>query len=97
MDQLNQNWTQVLEIIKTKISSVGFTTWFANLKPIELKANELIILTDMVMAKNTIEGNYMGDLEDALFKVYGFPVHPVIFTENELGTYEQNKDSWNPE
>ncbi len=91
MEEIKQKWQEALDIIRTKVSEVGFTTWFEPLVPMELKGNELILMAHMSFAKTTIENNYLDMISEALSKVYEFPVAAIIMTEDEAESYERNK------
>ncbi|MDP4119199.1 MAG: chromosomal replication initiator protein DnaA [Bacillota bacterium] len=91
LNEIKQKWKEVLEALKTQISSVSFNTWFAPLEPVELRANEIILCASMSFAKNIIEHNYCEMISEALFCVFGYPVSPVVMTEDELKSYEKNR------
>ena len=88
---INELWKKALDILRPGMVEVIFTTWFEPLEPLELKGNEFLLKAPMSMMKNALESSYMPKLTDALFKACGFPVKPIILTENEAEAYEKNK------
>ena len=91
MNELMDLWEAALQRIRPGMAKVTYDTWFAGLEPMELKGNELLLVTHMNLAKNVIETNYKTEIQAALLEVCGFPVNPVILTEEEAGTYQLAK------
>lgn len=91
MDELLLKWKEVLALVQAEVNPISFDTFIADLTPIELKGNELIIRNPISYAQTPLEQNYFSIFADALFKVYGFPVAPVFMTESEAENYQKLK------
>ena len=91
MDELNQKWQETLDILREKILDVSFTTWIEPLRPFELAGNELKLITPLSYSIRPLETNYSPVMEEALFKVYGFPVKCIFFTDEQAAKYIKQK------
>jgi chromosomal replication initiator protein len=91
MDELLLKWKEVLALVQAEVNPISFDTFIADLTPIELKGNELIIRNPISYAQTPLEQNYFSIFADALFKVYGFPVAPVFMTESDAENYQKLK------
>lgn len=81
MENLQQAWDAICEIIKQKISVVAFTSWVEAIKPMFIQEDCLFLSVRTAFQKNIIETNYSKLIEDACEEVFGFRVKAVIQSE----------------
>ena len=68
---LNTIWDNCLRIIRDNVSANAFTTWFADIVPLEYKDNTLNIQVKSHFVYEFIEENYIDLLATALTRVFG--------------------------
>ncbi len=83
---MNESWTQLMEIIESKLQSVSFKAWFSNLELVEKTDDTLIMKIDQQFKKDYILKNetYVDLLDEAIITTYGVPLNYEIYTEEEL-------------
>ena len=86
MKTMNESWTQLMEIIESKLQSVSFKAWFSNLELVEKTDDTLIMKIDQQFKKDYILKNetYVDLLDEAIITTYGVPLNYEIYTEEEL-------------
>ncbi|MEE9605977.1 MAG: chromosomal replication initiator protein DnaA [Candidatus Scalindua sp.] len=78
-----QAWSSVLEKIKTKIASEQFTTWFTNLRLIELNNHEIHICVSNLFCKEWLKNNYMDIISSTINEVTNLDPNVILVAENE--------------
>ncbi len=86
METMKESWTQVLDIIQSKINFISFKSWFSNLELVEKTETSLILKIDSPFKRDYINKNeaYIDLLDEAIITVYGFPLQFEIYTEEEI-------------
>lgn len=91
MQDINVIWSEVLEKLELRISSVSFTLWIKNIKPLDIDDKDnFIIAAQSVSAKNQILRNFIDKINDCCFEVVGKPLKIVVLDPNEEIEYLQN-------
>ena len=99
MESFNDVWTNVLEIIKDRVSETSYRSWIAPLKPIRFEGSEAYLFAQSNFQQNVVEERFKKDIETALFEVMGFDVsiklmtkdtvRPKITEQNEIQGYQE--------
>ncbi len=80
MDSLQDLWTQVLELLRKKISisPPAYNLWFRDLKLLRLTDTAAYISVDKTFKLGILVNKYLHTLEDALAEEIGFPVRAIF-------------------
>lgn len=68
---IDELWNKILEIIKEKLSSPAYNSWFSQTKVVKFDGNELIISAPSVFCKDWLEKHYSGFIKDILKGILG--------------------------
>src|SRR5690554_1050663 len=74
----NNKWEDILKIIQENLSPQLFNTWFAGVKYVDLKDNELILAVPHLFCKNWLEKNYYQFIKDILVNQIGLDENILI-------------------
>ncbi|MFA7204465.1 MAG: DnaA N-terminal domain-containing protein, partial [Candidatus Caldatribacteriota bacterium] len=74
----NNKWEDILKIIKENLSPQLFNTWFAGVKYIDFKDNELKLAVPNLFCKNWLEKNYYQFIKDILVNQVGLDENILI-------------------
>ena len=77
-------WQQVLKFIESEFTEVVFNTWIKTLIPIDIKNNCLILKTEQIFFKNTIEQRYLNTIINTIQYVSNYDMTAKIITDDEL-------------
>lgn len=66
---LDDLWNKTLELLKNEMSTIGYSTWIAQLKPIMKEENVMVFEVDVEFTKNIINTRYKKLIEMSLFQV----------------------------
>ena len=77
-------WSKVLEIIKTKVNSLVYTTWFEAAKFYKIEGNEVTIIAPSDIHRNRLNNVYLSDIIAALKEVTNQTYEINIILEDEL-------------
>lgn len=98
----NLSWDDFLNIIKSKLSSVSFDTWFKDTKLAKITEDSLSIEVPMSFHKDFLNKNYYELIDNVITTLTGksfdinFVVEEDIINENiEVSTKEVNKINYN--
>jgi chromosomal replication initiator protein len=83
-----QVWSSVLEKIKTKITSEQFSTWFTNLRLIELNNHEILIHVPNLFCKEWLKNNYMDIISSTTNEVTNLNPDVIFIADNKEKTPE---------
>ena len=64
-------WNKVLDILKSELNPVSFSTWFGETKFYEMNDNKVILLVPMPLHKRILLSHYYNLLNDSFTKVTG--------------------------
>jgi chromosomal replication initiator protein len=78
-----QAWSSVLEKIKTKITSEQFSTWFTNLRLIELNNHEILIHVPNLFCKEWLKNNYMDIISSTTNEVTNLNPDVIFIADNK--------------
>ena len=68
---IDELWNKILEIIKEKLSSPAYNSWFSQTKVVKFDGNEFIISAPSVFCKDWLEKHYSGFIKDILKGILG--------------------------
>lgn len=69
-------WAEFLEAIRKRVTQQQFVTWFQNLKPLSVSAEELVVRVPNHFFKEWLAQNYMKTMQECAARVTGN--HPQI-------------------
>jgi len=75
---LEELWSNVLELLKLEISEIGFNTWLNPIKPITLTEQTLTIEVETEFTKGVLESRYLDLIKNAFLQVTG-NTYEIIF------------------
>lgn len=98
MNNLNEMWGRVLELLAPEMTPVGFTTWIKPLRPVSLTEDTLLIATDSDIVRNMVAGRYIDLLKNTVKEVTGkdYNVTITIGNDNDFSPEEEDKDDDSP-
>ena len=91
-------WEQVLPLVETEMTPVGFTTWMKPLKPVFMDSDSITLSTDIELVKNMITGRYMDLLKNAILIATGkeYIVNIIITSQAEQQTIKKEEKNDSP-
>lgn len=66
---LDNIWTEVLNIIKVELTEVSFNTWLKTIKPIAITEDRVILVAPNEFTKGILEGRYLNLIKNAIAQV----------------------------
>jgi len=75
---LDELWSNVLELLKSEISEIGFNTWLNPIKPLTLTEQTLTIEVETEFTKGVLESRYLNLIKNAFLQVTG-NTYEIIF------------------
>jgi len=75
---LEELWSNVLELLKLEISEIGFNTWLNPIKPLTLTEQTLTIEVETEFTKGVLESRYLDLIKNAFLQVTG-NTYEIIF------------------
>lgn len=81
-EQLQTIWQETLDVLKGKLNTPTFKTWFENTEPLLLEDGTLTVSAPNIFAKEWLESRYGPLLAEALFQVLGSEMR-VLFTVDD--------------
>jgi len=89
---LKELWNNVLEILESELSEIGFMTWLKPLEPVSLKDETISIIVDSVFMKDMLESKYISLIENAILISTGNKHKVVFLLPNQQESSEKNVD-----
>jgi len=83
VQSLSDVWAAVCEVVKNKISDVGYNTWISAITPLSMQESEVFFSVPTVFQRDVLIQHYALHLNAAFETVLGFPVTLVITAEDE--------------
>ena len=77
-------WSKVLEIIRTKVNSLIFSTWFEVIKLYKIDGNEVTLIAPSDIHRNRLNKVYLQDIVSALYSITNQTYEINIILEDEL-------------
>lgn len=62
---LDNIWTEVLNLIKVELTEVSFNTWLKTVEPVHISSGEVILAAPNEFTKNILEGRYLNLIKNA--------------------------------
>ena len=82
MDNNNEKWNEVLQLVKKEMLPTGFDTWIKPLvlKSIDTEKGSIDLITYSEMSKSILANRYTPLLQKAIYEIYGqeFTVNLLI-------------------
>ena len=90
---MNESWTQLMEIIESKLQSVSFKAWFSNLELVEKTDDTLIMKIDQQFKKDFtfIRKNIDNGIDDIDFKGFKKKLN-AIYKKGEEKEKDKEKE-----
>lgn len=76
---VDQVWSDVLDVIRSELNTPTFKTWFEHTSPVEIAGDSLVVAVQNEFAREWLDSRYSGLLRSALQEVLGRDV-TVTFT-----------------
>lgn len=77
-------WSEACNLLRAEMNEVSYQTWIkANLSPLRMDGDQLVLLTPGAYMKTMIQSRYQAVISDALTQVAGKPVQANIITQEE--------------
>jgi len=88
-----QLWDKFLELIKEKISSISYDTWFKDTVINKIEENKVSIIVPMQLHKKNLSENYQQLITDTFNEITGTNFDFEFLLEEEVqGSTDKNKD-----
>ncbi len=91
MQELENKWHEVLDIIEREVTAVSYDLWFRDLKPFELNGDTVTLEAVSSNAKAQIVKNHTNLLNFAISKINPQVKNFVIIDQEEKSDYLKNK------
>ena len=90
---INNIWDDILNIIINKTSTVSYEMWFTKLKPHSISDGNIILVTDLINVKNTINSKeYKHIITDAIKELNNPNINDyIIISSNEIEKIETSE------
>lgn len=76
---LDNIWTEVLNLIKVELTEVSFNTWLKTVEPVNISDSKVVLAAPNEFTKNILEGRYLNLIKNA-FKQVTEEDFEIIFT-----------------
>lgn len=83
MNQDNERWDEVLELVRPKISTAGFNTFFGNVSLLYIKNNTIYLKSKNGIFKDMYE-IYQEEINSAIKTIFKMPMVVKIMVEEEI-------------
>jgi chromosomal replication initiator protein len=91
MDNKELLWKKFLSLIKKKVSSLGYDTWFKDTELVDLN-EEAIVLVPSVTHKKHLEQSYKDMMEEVLASIAGTNFNMVFVLSDEIKDLDTKKE-----
>lgn len=91
MQNIRENWKNVLSIMQSEVTTITFDLWVKTLEPVAIKDNCLIIMASSETAKKRCSELCSNELKLAIADAYADVDSYKIITEEESEDYEEPK------
>ena len=71
VSNLNNTWSEALNLIKVELSDVSFNTWLKTIKPIAIVDDRFVLAVPNKFTRNILEGRYLNLIKNAVIQVTG--------------------------
>lgn len=90
---VNVIWEKCLNAIKNEITALSFSTWFVDLKPVDMINNQfrIAIPENMAFNRSILENRYLLLISNALSEVIGERITAEFILENEINNSDTIK------
>lgn len=93
---LDNIWTEVLNLIKVELTEVSFNTWLKTVEPVNISNSKVILAAPNEFTKNILEGRYLNLIKNA-FKQVTEEDFEIIFTMPGEEQYDFREQTTTPE
>ena len=91
MDNKELLWKKFLSLIKKKVSSLGYDTWFKDTELVDLN-EEAIVLVPSITHKKHLEQSYKDMMEEVLASIAGTNFNMVFVLSDEIKDLDTKKE-----
>jgi len=82
-------WSQVLELLHERVSSVSFNTWFKNIKLHNIEADNFTIQVDMYLHKKILTDTYTSLFEEIIQEITGKNYNISFISQDEINSTKE--------
>jgi len=95
MNELEQSWEKVLDLLKPKTTPVSFDTWIDPLTPYRLdkERGTLYLISGDGIGKNLLEDRYKGLIEEAIKETFGVKLNAVFMDSEQVEKEKADKEN----
>ena len=98
MFSLQDIWSNVIEILSTKLTPTSIRTWFEDCKPVDLNEDLLVLHTPSELKRSVLEQRFEGEIKDALQEMFSCDFKlQILAGEDELTAFKRKKGKKNTE
>ncbi|MDD2484234.1 MAG: chromosomal replication initiator protein DnaA [Eubacteriales bacterium] len=95
MNELEQSWEKVLDLLKPKTTPVSFDTWIDPLTPFRLdrERGTLYLISGDGIGRNLLEDRYKGLIEEAMRETFGVKLNAVFMDSDQMEKEKADKEN----
>lgn len=95
MNELEQSWEKVLDLLKPKTTPVSFDTWIDPLTPFRLdrERGTLYLISGDGIGRNLLEDRYKGLIEEAMRETFGVKLNAVFMDSDQMEKKKADKET----
>ena len=85
-------WTKVLELMKTKLTSVTINTWFSDMTAVDMEDDKLVLCSPSPTNRDIVTRLYAGYIKDALKELFSAELDVQILSPELAAARRQPKE-----
>ncbi len=90
MNEAKKIWKLFDSEIQSKISTVGYDTWFRDLEPLTISGDKLVVVTQFKNAKVKIPQSYKTEIRDSIDAINTYITDIIFITPDEKKVFNDN-------
>ena len=88
MNSLHEIWDSVVAQLGTSLTPTAINTWFAEVTPVALSDNKLVIHTPTDFKRNIIETRFADKIKECLTELFACEIDLQVLAEDELTDFK---------
>ncbi len=92
---LEDLWNNVLEVLKSEMTEIGFNTWLKPIKPLTLEETSISLEVEVEFTKGVLESRYLGLIKNSLKHLTGNDFSVTFLLPNQNIEQDDNIDYQN--
>lgn len=89
---LEELWSNVLELLKSEMTEIGFNTWLKPIKPINIDEQTITLEVEVEFTKGVLESRYLDLIKNAILQLTGNNFNIVFLLPNQNIEHEEKID-----